>query len=67
MLDVLCHDVFVQGALHCVEVELGNEIANKMSMFYAEATPMLKFVSDVTATFVSQVTMARMMWMLRIQ
>jgi len=31
-----------------------HEIANRMSLFYAHATPMLKMLSDTTSTFVSQ-------------
>ncbi|WAR24891.1 CYRIB-like protein [Mya arenaria] len=30
-----------------------HEIANRMSLFYAQATPMLKMLSDTTSTFVS--------------
>lgn len=36
------------------EVEVTNEMANRMSLFYAQATPMLKRLSDVTSHFVSQ-------------
>ncbi|KAK7492944.1 hypothetical protein BaRGS_00015891 [Batillaria attramentaria] len=36
------------------EVEVTNEMANRMSLFYAQATPMLKTLSDVTTHFVSQ-------------
>ncbi|XP_060584510.1 CYFIP-related Rac1 interactor B-like [Ruditapes philippinarum] len=31
-----------------------HEIANRMSLFYAHSTPMLKMLSDTTCTFVSQ-------------
>ncbi|KAH3695975.1 CYFIP-related Rac1 interactor B-like isoform X1 [Dreissena polymorpha] len=30
-----------------------HEVANRMSLFYAQATPMLKMLSDTTSTFVS--------------
>ena len=35
-----------------------NEMANRMSLFYAQATPMLKTLSDITTQFVSQVSFA---------
>ncbi|RWS13084.1 protein FAM49B-like protein [Dinothrombium tinctorium] len=35
-----------------VEQELPNELANRMSLFYANATPMLKAISDITTNFV---------------
>uniref|UniRef100_A0A4W3J3C6 Family with sequence similarity 49 member Bb n=1 Tax=Callorhinchus milii TaxID=7868 RepID=A0A4W3J3C6_CALMI len=35
------------------ENEVNNELANRMSLFYAEATPMLKTLSDATTKFVS--------------
>lgn len=34
--------------------EVPHEIANRMSLFYAHATPMLKMLSDTTTTFVTQ-------------
>ncbi|XP_013410692.1 protein FAM49B [Lingula anatina] len=34
--------------------EVSNEIANRMSLFYAHATPMLKTLSDTTTKFVSE-------------
>lgn len=34
---------------------ISTELANKMSLFYAEATPMLKTLSDATTKFVSEV------------
>ncbi|XP_076319092.1 CYFIP-related Rac1 interactor B-like isoform X2 [Tachypleus tridentatus] len=34
------------------ELEVPNELANKMSLFYAHATPMLKMLSDATTQFV---------------
>lgn len=37
------------------ENEVNNELANRMSLFYAEATPMLKTLSDATTKFVSEV------------
>uniref|UniRef100_A0A3Q1J7J3 CYRIA/CYRIB Rac1 binding domain-containing protein n=1 Tax=Anabas testudineus TaxID=64144 RepID=A0A3Q1J7J3_ANATE len=36
-----------------VRNEVNNELANRMSLFYASATPMLKTLSDVTTKFVS--------------
>ncbi|XP_043922177.1 CYFIP-related Rac1 interactor B [Protopterus annectens] len=36
------------------ENEVNNELANRMSLFYAEATPMLKTLSDATTRFVSE-------------
>lgn len=36
------------------ELEVSNEMANRMSLFYAQATPMLKTLSDITSQFVSQ-------------
>ncbi|XP_076367994.1 CYFIP-related Rac1 interactor B-like isoform X1 [Tachypleus tridentatus] len=35
------------------ELEVPNELANKMSLFYAHATPMLKMLSDATTQFVA--------------
>ncbi|KAK2094982.1 hypothetical protein P7K49_026398 [Saguinus oedipus] len=40
------------------ENEVNNELANRMSLFYAEATPMLKTLSDATTKFVSEVSIA---------
>ncbi|XP_029653613.2 CYFIP-related Rac1 interactor B [Octopus sinensis] len=37
------------------ETEVSNETANRMSLFYAHATPMLKMLSDTTTKFVTQV------------
>ncbi|XP_076462433.1 CYFIP-related Rac1 interactor B-like isoform X2 [Babylonia areolata] len=36
------------------ELEVSNEMANRMSLFYAHSTPMLKSLSDITSHFVSQ-------------
>ncbi|GIY92957.1 CYFIP-related Rac1 interactor B, partial [Caerostris extrusa] len=36
------------------ELEIPNELANRMSLFYAHATPMLKVLSDATTRFVSE-------------
>lgn len=36
------------------ETEVSNEMANRMSLFYAHATPMLKTLSDTTTKFVTQ-------------
>ncbi|NXA50257.1 FA49A protein, partial [Nothocercus julius] len=38
------------------ESEVSNEMANRMSLFYAEATPMLKTLSNATTKFVSEVS-----------
>uniref|UniRef100_A0A663EWC9 CYFIP related Rac1 interactor A n=1 Tax=Aquila chrysaetos chrysaetos TaxID=223781 RepID=A0A663EWC9_AQUCH len=37
-----------------IENEVNNEMANRMSLFYAEATPMLKTLSNATTHFVSE-------------
>ncbi|PWA27543.1 hypothetical protein CCH79_00000241, partial [Gambusia affinis] len=37
-----------------IENEVNNEMANRMSLFYAEATPMLKTLSTATTNFVSE-------------
>uniref|UniRef100_A0A8C6TQD6 Family with sequence similarity 49 member A n=1 Tax=Neogobius melanostomus TaxID=47308 RepID=A0A8C6TQD6_9GOBI len=37
-----------------IESEVNNEMANRMSLFYAEATPMLKTLSTATTNFVSE-------------
>lgn len=36
------------------ELEVPNELANRMSLFYAHATPMLKVLSDTTSGFVAE-------------
>lgn len=36
------------------ELEVPNELANRMSLFYAHATPMLKVLSDATMRFVAE-------------
>uniref|UniRef100_A0A7N9IFJ3 CYFIP related Rac1 interactor B n=1 Tax=Macaca fascicularis TaxID=9541 RepID=A0A7N9IFJ3_MACFA len=41
------------------ENEVNNELANRMSLFYAEATPMLKTLSDATTKFVSEVSIPK--------
>uniref|UniRef100_A0A672PUF8 Protein FAM49A-like n=1 Tax=Sinocyclocheilus grahami TaxID=75366 RepID=A0A672PUF8_SINGR len=38
-----------------LENEVNNEMANRMSLFYAEATPMLKTLSTATTNFVTEV------------
>lgn len=40
------------------ENEVNNELANRISLFYADATPMLKTLSDGTTKFVSEVRLA---------
>lgn len=35
--------------------EVSNELANRMSLFYAHATPMLRALSDATSKFVCEV------------
>uniref|UniRef100_A0A8C7SR40 CYRIA/CYRIB Rac1 binding domain-containing protein n=1 Tax=Oncorhynchus mykiss TaxID=8022 RepID=A0A8C7SR40_ONCMY len=37
-----------------IESEVNNEMANRMSLFYAEATPMLKTLSTATTNFVTE-------------
>ncbi|XP_034383184.1 protein FAM49A isoform X1 [Cyclopterus lumpus] len=37
-----------------IESEVNNEMANRMSLFYAEATPMLKTLSNATTSFVTE-------------
>ncbi|CAB1343153.1 unnamed protein product [Coregonus sp. 'balchen'] len=37
-----------------IESEVNNEMANRMSLFYAEATPMLKTLSTATTSFVTE-------------
>ncbi|XP_037541184.1 protein FAM49A isoform X2 [Nematolebias whitei] len=37
-----------------IENQVNNEMANKMSLFYAEATPMLKTLSNATTNFVTE-------------
>uniref|UniRef100_A0A8C7IGI0 CYFIP related Rac1 interactor A n=1 Tax=Oncorhynchus kisutch TaxID=8019 RepID=A0A8C7IGI0_ONCKI len=37
-----------------IEREVNNEMANRMSLFYAEATPMLKTLSTATTNFVTE-------------
>ena len=46
--------MFFHGQLEA-ENEVNNEMANRMSLFYAEATPMLKTLSNATTKFVSEV------------
>jgi len=36
------------------DLEVNNEMANRMSLFYAHATPMLKTLSDTTSRFVTE-------------
>lgn len=40
------------------ETEVNNELANRISLFYADATPMLKALSDGTTKFVSEVRLS---------
>ncbi|XP_030604517.1 protein FAM49A-like [Archocentrus centrarchus] len=37
-----------------IESEVNNEMANRMSLFYTEATPMLKTLSNATTNFVTE-------------
>lgn len=41
------------------ENEVNNELANRISLFYADATPMLKTLSDGTTKFVSEVRLTK--------
>lgn len=43
------------------ENEVNNEMANRMSLFYAEATPMLKTLSNATTKFVSEVRLTNVL------
>lgn len=36
------------------DLDVDNELASKMSLFYGHATPMLKVLSDTTSKFVSE-------------
>ena len=47
---VILNDFQAEG-----ENEVNNELANRISLFYADATPMLKTLSDGTTKFVSEV------------
>lgn len=38
-----------------IENEVNNEMANRMSLFYAEPMPMMKTLSKATTTFVMEV------------
>ena len=48
--------ILFQDEIQDGELEVTNEMANRMSLFYAQATPMLKTLSDITSQFVSQVS-----------
>lgn len=39
--------------------DLNNDTANRMSLFYANATPMLRVLSDATTKFVNDVSRLR--------
>lgn len=52
---MLFEDVIHFGTQLEAENEVNNEMANRMSLFYAEATPMLKTLSNATTKFVSEV------------
>lgn len=40
---------------------VGNELANRMSLFYAHATPMLRVLSHATITFLMDVSIASLL------
>jgi hypothetical protein len=42
------------GFEHLDTREVTNELANRMSLFYAHATPMLKVLSEATSMFVKE-------------
>lgn len=44
------------GFEHLDTREVTNELANRMSLFYAHATPMLKVLSEATSMFVQEVS-----------
>ena len=48
--------ILFQDEIQDGELEVTNEMANRMSLFYAQATPMLKTLSNITSQFVSQVS-----------
>lgn len=37
------------------DVTINHQLANKMSLFYANSTPMLKILSEATSKFVTEV------------
>lgn len=41
--------------------DLNNDMANRMSLFYANATPMLRVLSDTTSRFVTEVSLESIM------
>lgn len=43
------------------------ELANRMSLFFAHATPMLKVLTDATATFLKQVYHSREMYIMNLK
>uniref|UniRef100_A0A8C5SYQ2 CYRIA/CYRIB Rac1 binding domain-containing protein n=1 Tax=Laticauda laticaudata TaxID=8630 RepID=A0A8C5SYQ2_LATLA len=43
-----------RNRINNLQSEVNNEMANRMSLFYAEATPMLKTLSSATTKFVSE-------------
>lgn len=54
------HFVYISDAFQAEgENEVNNELANRISLFYADATPMLKTLSDGTTKFVSEVSLRR--------
>ena len=48
--------VFLQDDID-KDLDVNNDMANRMSLFYAHATPMLRMLSDNTTKFVSQVSL----------
>lgn len=42
--------------------EVDNELANRMTLFYANATPMLKTLSDATTKFVAKVGVVKLLY-----
>ena len=44
------------------ELDVSNEMANRMSLFYADPTPMMKVLSTATTRFVSEVSPMSKEW-----
>ena len=44
------------------QLDVNNEMANRMSLFYAQATTMLRVLSDTTSKFVSEVSKTIHSW-----
>ena len=49
LMDLVSQDDDSEG------IQVSNEMANRMSLFYAYPTPLLKILSDATSKFVTEV------------